>query len=475
MNTKRIAILATAVTLIGTQLGATHVFADNSYGMDYTGGELLSNSNVQIEPTLIESLAPLMNVNENVEVSTSSSSAIQTGYLQDYRVGTGAIQCREVKYVTIGKESPITLSDGVSYTLTQGKYAVTVDFKNVEADTEDDSATYAVGIAPGTSILFTGYRIYQDNRCRTAVSGISSLSTRTGTDSKVFVDMIIKVHDKTHLDRPLKLDNLYFGLTDIDRAQSYKILNTNNMLEPSIMYARSAEELQGYDGLYYNMYVADGKYIYSEYDSSGSLDTNEVSNVYTAINRNTQEEGLNIVLGFATGAYNGIEYFAAPESIPVTAQVTYESDSNGVLNGRDIENVVIESNPSGSSTQPNTGYELDYWTANKNVTLMDGRTITAGSRITSSEVMSIVVREDIVLTAIHKTVAPSGDDKEPSGDESSDGASDESVPAVPNTGGNTGSISASIATISIIGVFLGTLIIKLLFLFSHKKIDFRKY
>ncbi len=475
MKTKRIAIAATAVALLGSQLGATSVFAA-PYDIEYTGGNLLSASNVQINPTLIDSLTKLMQVRENVEVTTSNSSAINTGYLLDYKAGSGSSRCKEVKYVTVSNANPITASDGVSYTLVQDKYAVTVDFHNVSLGNADDGVTYAVGIAPGTSILYSGYQIYQDSSCRSTVSGINALNTRLNENpSKVFVDMIIKVYNKTNLNSPLILNDLYFGLTDIDRAQSYKILNEGNMLEPERMYARSAEDLQGGSDTFQNMYVSEGKYIYSEYihnGSTGSLDTNEISNVYTKINTTTQSEGLNIVLGFATGAYNGIEYSVAPASIPETAQITYRSDENGTITGRTTEEVNVDEHPSGSSSRPITDYEFSHWIANKNVTLTNGTTIIAGNPITNAQVSAIVVQEDLILTAVHKAITPSEDEEEPNDDESEE--ADESVPVVPNTGKNTGNIGATITTLSIFGIILGALFIKFLPRLTHKKVNFDK-
>ena len=478
MKKAKMATAATIVAMLGAQLGSASVFA-SPYNIEYTGGALLGESNVQINPTLINSLSPLMQ-SGSVEVTTSSSSEIKTGYLQ---TGGRLNRCNEVKYVTISNSDPIASSDRVSYTLTQGNYAVTVDFNSVSLDNANDGVTYSVGIASGTNILYSGYQIYTDSSCRTAASGISSLNmTMNNNPSKVFVDMTIKVFNKTNMNSPLILNDLYFGLTDIDRAQSYKILNEGNMLEQERMFARSASDLQASNDTFRNMYVAEGKYIYSEYihnGSTGALDTNEISNVYTKINNNTQQDGLNIVLGFATGAYNGIEYFAAPESVPEVVRITYASDEHGIITGRTDEDVAINGHPSGSTSRPAENYEFSHWVANKRVTLTNGTTISAGSPITSAQVPTIVAQERITLTAVHKAVTPSGDDEpsedEPSEDEPADESSDgKAVPVVPDTGMNTGNTNAAIAIVSITGIVLGAIAIKLLPRLNHKKVDFTK-
>lgn len=405
MKNHKTMLKVVGAALIGTLSVAPNTFADNPYGIEYTGGVALGEANVQIDSELIENFTPLMRTDGGVTVTTSNSNQFQTGYLF---AGSGGNQCREVKYVTVSNDNLIDTSDGITYNLTQGQYTVSVDFKNVVLENVDNGKTLAVGIGTDTSILYTGYQIYEDANCSRAKSGISALGQ--GTDERAFVDMIIKVKNAANPETTLLFDNLYFTLTDIDMAQSYKIMNTGNLLEKSRMYALNATGLQSQtSGSLRNMYVADGNYIYSEYTNGGRMNTlnlYDTANVYTAINRDTQEEGLNIVLGFATGAYNGIEYHTSESNTPEEPNTPDEPGGDDTPN--DDEGEVGDNNDGGS------------------------------------------------------------DDSKQEADE------DGSVPVVPNTGINTGNTSATIATISFIGILLGALIIKLFPRFTHRKVDFKK-
>lgn len=399
MRNKITIISAIGVIVISLLLAASNALADNTYNIEYTNGELLGSNNVTINASLVDSLSPIIKISNNTTL-TADSDKISTGYL--YATYSNN-QCQEVKYVTISENNPITENDHVSYRLSQGNYATTIDFKNVSLDA-NTTGTYAVGLVGG--VLYSGYQIYNDASCRTTTSGISSLpNTPNPNDLKrIFVEMNLKVYENNN---PLQEDNLYFGLTDIDRAQSYKILNQGNELEKSRMFARSSSDLQSSSDTYRNMYVENGKYIYSEYrhnNTNGSLNLQDISNVYTFINQETQQNGLNLVLGFVVPAYNGIEYYRS--NIVENVHINYDSDANGNITGRPQEDIAKGGNPSGSSSRPNTNYEFSHWIVDKPVTLENGTSISTDYHLTNAEVRQIIVNEDITLTAIHVESQP---------------------------------------------------------------------
>ncbi len=83
-------------------------------------------------------------------------------------------------------------------------------------------------------------------------------------------------------------------------------------------------------------------------------------------------------------------------------KVDYKSDSNGIIVGFSTEEVVESGNPRGSLTTPNTGYHLVNWTANKDVTLINGTKKNAGVALTMGEIKQVVITEDVTFTAHHE-------------------------------------------------------------------------
>ena len=86
----------------------------------------------------------------------------------------------------------------------------------------------------------------------------------------------------------------------------------------------------------------------------------------------------------------------------ITYTVTYKTDTNGIISGTIEETINHGSNPTGTTVTAQEGYELEYWTANKDVTLKTGTTIKVGENITDDQLKEIVVKEDIVLTKTTK-------------------------------------------------------------------------
>ena len=218
------------------------------------------------------------------------------------------------------------------------------------------------------------------------------------------------------------------------------------------MYAASESVLQdsSVDVDLNNMYVASGHYICSEF---GDVEHDEKmlsdfkSNVFVKASIEAQREGLDVVFGFAGAAGSGIQYYARQYV------VKYASDENGIISGVNTEDIISGNHPSGSSTTPNEDYEIDYWIVDKNVALTDGTEIKAGKYITPEQIKQVVVNENLVFTAIHKT---------------------ESNIAVPDTGLFTGAANAEQVVILLAVVLIGIPIVGSLPKIFHKKIGFKK-
>lgn len=100
-----------------------------------------------------------------------------------------------------------------------------------------------------------------------------------------------------------------------------------------------------------------------------------------------------------------IKEIVVKEDLVITAyhyakkyKVSYSNGNEGKIKGITNEEVSHNSNPLGTKTNPNKGYKFKYWTANKNVKLKNGKTITKGKQIT--DIKSIIVSENITLTPV---------------------------------------------------------------------------
>lgn len=71
---------------------------------------------------------------------------------------------------------------------------------------------------------------------------------------------------------------------------------------------------------------------------------------------------------------------------------------NGGGEGSSTESVKYDGNPSGASYSPNLGYKYEKWTVDKNVTLIDGTTVSSGSPISESDIKKVLVRENLTFT-----------------------------------------------------------------------------
>ena len=133
-------------------------------------------------------------------------------------------------------------------------------------------------------------------------------------------------------------------------------------------------------------------------------------------------------------------------------QITYMSDNYGIVTGITDETVNADTSPSGTTVGPSADYEFAYWTADKDVVLMNGDIIVSGSEITEEQIKQIVITDDITFTAHYKEV-PSM--------------------TVPNTGLLGGVVGANATVPSVASfVVLGWSVFRLKF--KRKKVDFNK-
>lgn len=446
MNKLKTSMVAGAAILAALS-SATSTFAAEPYGIKYSGGTTLGASNVTINQKLVDGLVPLLQ-NKRATVTTSSSTKWKTGYILDnFGDGRGKV-CTPFKYFTVDGTN-ISASDKLSVNLSNDKYSVDVAFNNVLTEgTIDTSSPYTVGLAEGYSYIYGGWDVYSkkisDSECGGDVINALTLSK----NAKLFVEMNLKLHKKGSTSI-YNSDGIYFGLTDIDAAQSYKILNSTNTLSKNNMYAASADKIQG-DGTYNNMFVSNGGYIYSQYNNDGASNYSGGNDVFVKLDTKTQQEGLNIVFGFVERAASGVEYY------DTQYKVTYVSDEYGKITGKTKEDVLSNENPTGSTQKPNEGYEFTHWTADVDVTLKDGKVIKAGEKITEAQIKQVVVTQDIEFKAYH---SPEQKPKEP---------------AAPNTGASTEELNATQIVVSVLGIGLGALMIGLLPYLNRKKIGFNK-
>ena len=88
----------------------------------------------------------------------------------------------------------------------------------------------------------------------------------------------------------------------------------------------------------------------------------------------------------------------------VRLNVTYTSDEHGTISGKTSEIVIPNNNPTGSESAPEAGFVFDHWTADKDVALTNGDTITAGQPLTNEQILNVVTTQDLEFTAIHRDV-----------------------------------------------------------------------
>ncbi len=451
MRKQALISLVVLSAFVGSVISAP-VFATNPYGIEYSGGQDLGAENVNIDPELIDSLTPLIDGEINVSA--------QDNWQKAYVLWRG---CHPFSYVKVWENNQYS-EDELKYTISNGDYVDNISIKNiiVEGMNVSEEAPTTVGVNMTNGWIFTGWgkdTIFSDSECTNNISS-NFVSLWPSDERRMFVETTQKL---TKGSKTFTSNELYYGITDIDAAQSYKIMNNEAKLTPENMFAKSAAALQdnrNYSTTYpatnnlKNKYVADGNYIYSEYDVSiGSpyMTDGEDGNLFVKVPTSVQENGLDVVYGFARHAGSGVGYYAKQY------KVEYVSDSNGTITGITNEDIVSNENPSGSESTPNDDYELDYWTADKDVILDDGTTIKTNEPITMAQIKEVVVNEDLIFTAHHKPI----EEVEP-------------PVSAPDTGFNTGETNGVGIGISVTIIALGALLVGILPKIAHNRITFKK-
>lgn len=323
-------ILGVMLCSLGVVFSGSSTFAYNPYDIEYAGGSPLGSGNVQVvDQSVMDSIKPLLN-GDDVVATPSDPTKWNDGYIKDLN------QCKKAQYFIYNDVSePMLMSTSSAnansdyeVVFSNASYSAVATINNIYlesggSDVSTKSENRAASSANGATIailnnsnaIYGGVQIYNDVACTEPDYDASNLDPTSG--DKLFLDLTINFY-KNETEEPYQSDSLYFGLTDIDAAQSFKILSTENLLVPENMYAVNMANLQPNNGsLLRNMYVQDGNYIYSEYDPTTGevIATQNISNIYTRLAAKTQTDGLNIVFGFASSAGSGIEYYErAPEA-----------------------------------------------------------------------------------------------------------------------------------------------------------------
>ena len=410
MKNKHIASFTAAMLLGISSFVAPQAFATGPYGITYTSGhtagEELGSDNVTIDAELVNGLTSLITFDDTPVARPTDTNKWRTGYMID----SGA--CREFYFFTIDSDTQVDESDGLGYIVSNDQYDIEVNIKSVASENLGNKTT-TFGFRERNGYFYGGFRAYADSECTQNFDDIttSSIWAKNDTNAQVFAELDIKLHKKGE-ESIFKSRDLYFGLTDIDAAQSYKVLNPSNLLEKSNTFAKNAADLQPDPSVtdLRNRYVADGNYIYSEYLNgidNPTVSGPRIANIYIKLNEATQADGLDIVFGFANTAGSGIEYYAKQYTI------VYESDENGEITGITSERIIAGKNPDGSEQQPNDGYAFKSWIADVDVELTDGATIKAGDPITSEQILQVIVNQNITFTAVYETIPDEGPENEP--------------------------------------------------------------
>lgn len=405
---------ATLLAALGAaSFGATSVFADGYYeGMNYstalsTAHQLGSDDTVIQDPSIVSGLTPLISSGmDAVQTGFSDTNLWKQGFINDTIDGERV--CREINYFEVSSASPINENSGLSFSVEDNGsgYRAGVQIVGAAVQNPDGTASNVksmIGIVTDFGWVYGGWTVYGNETDCQAQTGAVIDKINLG-ETHVFVNMRVKTY-RGNSSTPLISNKLYLGITDIDAAQSYKILNADNMLSPSNMYAQDLSKLQpGSDSAtpdLHNYYVADGNYIFSQYNAAAeaghrTIATPNESNIFVPLTENTQRDGLELVFGFGDNAASGLSYYSKLYT------VKYVSDDYGSIIGKSQESVISGENPTGSIQEPATNYALSHWEADVDVVLEDGTTeIKAGNPITEEQITQVDVNEDITFKAYH--------------------------------------------------------------------------
>lgn len=455
MKKHNIKALALTLPLVGSALASPAVFADEfyNYGIDYTGGAAVMGSSKLSDIVNAEGSggATLANSLSKI-ITTRGTTSFSGSWLNGYYATTNAGEdvCLPTKYILVSNTEGAP--SGLSFTTTNkdSGYSLKVSIESTSTVLDITKVSRVpIAVVEGSSAIHVGEVIYTDSACTTRVKDADNAPNRDAKmgigDGNVFVEMSAKLYKG---EKQFVADGLYFGIEDIDAAQSYRILSTDSMFDAAKMISPDPSAIDsGSTAELTNQFYPTGHYIYSMYTTSGDFIQNDTSHrLLSPVTKTTMQNGLDFVFGFAKGAGSGILFYAQQ------FKVTYTSDDKGEISGIKEENIIKSDTPNGSTTEPSEGYELSYWTANKNVVLDDGTEIAAGEPITEEQIAHIVVTEDITLTAVH-----------------------EKAVAVPDTGEIVSKeLSGAVVPMSIAGIIALATILFYLPRINHKKVNFKK-
>ncbi|MBR2998348.1 hypothetical protein IKF34_01015 [Candidatus Saccharibacteria bacterium] len=398
---KSVRLLVIIVALLSLW-GGIKVFADNApYGMEYSGGELLSKSNVIENKELIDRLVPLTDSQKDSKIGFPGGE-----WLDGWISPSG--DCRPAKYFKITGDMD---NLNYSYEMKKGKYIMRVYFEEVVMKSTPPMGGKFTAVAIPTDkskgSLFGGYAIYSDSECKNRLGGgppWKSLYLETGEnesnniDRRLFVKIMVKLFDEKG--NPIVLnDDLWFSLNDLDHEQSAMVVNES--LEGK-MYAWDISGLQppNADNNYGNKFVADKSFVYAM--GNFSRDENkDRANIFFRVSTKTQEEGLSVVFGFKRGSAVSVQFFVEQ------FDVTYRSSAPGAkikIDGKDgeSEKVIKGYSPSGATSTPMAAY----WVANKDVILNNGKKVARGYSMTMEQIKAVKVNEDLEFTAFYDDSGP---------------------------------------------------------------------
>ncbi|MBR3156871.1 InlB B-repeat-containing protein [Candidatus Saccharibacteria bacterium] len=396
MRRKYFKLLYAAIPLVIAVIVAIGNTIAAGYNMPYSGGVNLENAVIE-DADLVDSLTPLIEKGSGVDSTPYGGEWIEGVYMKP-----SGTTCRPAKAMTFSKNNATSLI-GNSFKVQGASYEAYVTIEGVDVDISSSSSVapsqqFALVINPNNNSINVGYRLFTDSSCTEAIPSFKHLDTTDGVTIYVNTKIALRKKNKT---TNFTASGVHFGLTDIDAAQSYKILNSDNVLTAnSNMYTRSKTSLQPTSGTLRNKFNND--YIYSQFSGEDLINlTGDDGHIYVPLTLSTQSSGLNMVFGYANAAGSGIEFYAQEFN------VDYTSDSNGSITGITTEKVASGGQPSGSTQSANSGYEFSHWVANKDVTLANNSAvIPAGNHLTSDQVTQVVVKEDITFTAIHQATTP---------------------------------------------------------------------
>ncbi|MBR2544179.1 hypothetical protein IKF04_02670 [Candidatus Saccharibacteria bacterium] len=409
MKYRKTKLMSLGLAVVGSMAlaGGQNVFADNSYNIVYEGGEDLSR--VVKDGASLSDLQPLIHASQDeLRVKVSGKDWKTDGWTTS--VINGNQQCIGVDYlkVTGNAEFSNTYIDEIQInssgsTVLNGKYIERVGIERVELDNMPalEGKSVAVIAQPRSAGIMLG-PIYTDGTCTTKRSDIFDPTGLEDTPGKgkVFIETKIQLYEnkdgKVDTDRVFSSDKLYFGFTDIDRAQSFRILNENSVLTGDNMFSPDLNNLQPDSDKYssLNKFKLIGNYIYSEYPPF-NIDGN--SRIFVKIDPQDQRTGLRVVFGFGANAGTPTMFYGK------AYKVTYKSDPYGAITGIKNEDVLSGENPSGTTEDASEHYETEYWIADKKVKLKDGTEIEQGKYLTTEQIKNVVVDQDIEFTVYHKT------------------------------------------------------------------------